>query len=283
MELKRRNFLAKAAVPGTLAAGAAIGQPAVALDAGKGANNPAAKTFVLVHGAWHGGWCYRDTAQLLRAAGHVVYTFTLTGLGERAHLGNQGITLETHIRDVCGIFESEELSDVILLGHSYGGNVITGVADRMADRIKSLVYLDAFIPEHAQSMIDCLQKALPADKAAGFVDFFRTSAASGNSGLVSPVPSGNFNVLPKHRAWVDRRCVPQAIATFETQVLLTGGGAAIKDRLYISAEGWGPSPFGYYAGQLTGKTGWRVAKVPCGHDVMVDMPGELSKMLLSFA
>ena len=87
-------------------------------------------TFVLVHGAWHGGWCYRDTAQALRAAGHTVFTPTHSGVGERAHQNGEAITLETHIRDVAGCIEAEELNEVILCGHSYGGMVITGVADR---------------------------------------------------------------------------------------------------------------------------------------------------------
>ena len=103
--------------------------------------------FVLVHGAWHGGWCYRDTAKILRAAGHTVHTPTHTGVGERFHQSAENITLETHIRDVAGCIEAEELTDVVLCGHSYGGMVITGVADRMPDKIRALCYLDAFIPE----------------------------------------------------------------------------------------------------------------------------------------
>ncbi|MCP3712430.1 alpha/beta hydrolase [Paraburkholderia sp. CNPSo 3274] len=247
----------------------------------QGAHKKPSATFVLLHGAWHGGWCYRDTAQVLRAAGHNVYTPTLTGLGERAHLNNQNITLETHIRDVCGVLEAEELSDVILLGHSYGGMVITGVADRMSDRIKTLVYLDAFVPEHAQSLIDCLYAALSEENAAAFLTAFRTSAMTGNSGLMLPIPAEGFKVEPKNRAWVDRHCSPQALATFETQVLLTGRGSAIKDRLFILAERWDPSPFSYYAEQVAGKPGWRVSRVPCGHDVMVDMPIELANLLLT--
>jgi pimeloyl-ACP methyl ester carboxylesterase len=247
------------------------------------AHNNRSATFVLLHGAWHGGWCYRDTARVLRASGHTVYTPTLTGLGERAHLNNQNITLETHIRDVCGVLEAEELSNVILLGHSYGGMVISGVADRMSDRIKSLVYLDAFVPEHAQSLNDCLHVALSEEDAAAFLSAFRTSAMTGNSGLMVPIPAENFNVEMASRAWVDRRCSPQAIATFETQVLLTGRGLAITDRLFILAEGWDPSPFRYYARQVAGKAGWRVARVPCGHDVMVDMPVELANLLMTLA
>jgi pimeloyl-ACP methyl ester carboxylesterase len=247
----------------------------------QGAPAKAPATFVLLHGAWHGGWCYRDTARVLRASGHTVYTPTLTGVGERAHLNNQNITLETHIRDVCGVLEAEELSDVILLGHSYGGMVITGVADRMSDRIKSLVYLDAFVPEHAQSLNDCLQVALSKEDAAAFLSAFRASAMTDNSGLTQPVPAAAFNVAPKNHAWVDRRCSPQPLATFESQILLTGRGSAIEDRLFILAEGWDPSHFRYFARQSSGKAGWRVSKVPCGHDVMVDMPVELANLLMT--
>jgi pimeloyl-ACP methyl ester carboxylesterase len=199
------------------------------------------------------------------------------------HLNNQNITLETHIRDVCGVLEAEELSNVILLGHSYGGMVTTGVADRMSDRIKSLVYLDAFVPEHGQSLIDCLQVALSIENAAAFLSAFRTSAMTGNSGLMLPIPAADFNVEPKSRAWIDRRCSPQALATFESQILLTGRGSAIKDRLFILAEGWDPSPFPYYARQVSEKAGWRISKVPCGHDVMVDIPVELANLLMTLA
>ena len=129
-------------------------------------------TFVLVHGAWHGGWCYRDTAAALRAAGHTVFTPTHSGVGERSHQSAENITLETHIRDVCGCIEWEELNDVILCGHSYGGMVITGVADRMPERIKSLVCLDAFVPEHGDSLIGLLNKALVPEIAAAFVGGF---------------------------------------------------------------------------------------------------------------
>jgi pimeloyl-ACP methyl ester carboxylesterase len=111
-------------------------------------------TFVLVHGAWSGGWCYSRAAALLRARGHAVFTPTLTGQGERAHLLSGAINLSTHIEDVLGVFRFERLSDVVLAGHSYGGMVITGVADRIADKIKTLAYLDAFVPEDGQSLFD---------------------------------------------------------------------------------------------------------------------------------
>ena len=111
--------------------------------------NPA--TFVLVHGAWSGGWCYHKVAARLRARGHDVFTPTLTGQGERSHLLSGTINLSLHIEDILAVFRCENLSDVVLAGHSYGGMVITGVADRAADRIRALAYLDAFLPEDGQS------------------------------------------------------------------------------------------------------------------------------------
>src|SRR5215216_473082 len=102
-------------------------------------------TFVLVHGGWHGGWCWKRVAPLLRDAGHDVYTPTLTGLGERVHLASPQVNLTTHITDVVNVIEFEDLSEVVLVGHSYGGVVITGVASKVSDRIKDLVYLDAFV------------------------------------------------------------------------------------------------------------------------------------------
>jgi pimeloyl-ACP methyl ester carboxylesterase len=240
-------------------------------------------TFVLVHGAWHGGWCWRDTAAALRAAGHQVFTPTHTGVGERSHQSAENITLETHIRDVCGCIEWEELNDVILVGHSYGGMVITGVADRMAGRIRALVYLDAFVPEHGDSLIGLLPKALPPEVSAQFVGGFRGAALEGRSGQMQPIPAEVFGIAPANRAWVDRRCVPQALATFEMPLLLTGEHAKVSRRLYILADGWDPSPFRYFAGKLEGAAGWQVTKLPCSHDVMVDMPKELAAELLRLA
>ena len=240
-------------------------------------------TFVLVHGAWHGGWCWRDTAAALRAAGHTVHTPTHTGVGDRAHHSNQAVTLETHIRDVCGTIEMEEAQDIILCGHSYGGMVITGVADRMADRIKALVYLDAFIPQDGDSLTSLLRQALPAEVWPIFVNGFRDSARADNCGLMQPIPAEVFNILAENRAWVDRRCRPQALATFECPALLTGAHAKVPRRHYILADGWDPSPFRHFAAQCAKDPAWTVTKLPCSHDVMVDMPTELAADLLRMA
>src|SRR5262245_14863398 len=123
-------------------------------------------TFVLVHGAWHGGWCWQRVSPLLRARGHEVFAPTLTGLGERSHLLTREIGLETHVADVVNAIRWEDLTDVVLCGHSYGGMVISGAADRMADRVRSLVYLDAFVPADGQSIFDFMT----AERAEGFRD-----------------------------------------------------------------------------------------------------------------
>src|SRR5215213_8165836 len=112
-------------------------------------------TFVLVHGGWHGGWCWKYVTPLLRAAGHAVFTPTLTGVGERAHLARPDTGLETHIQDIVGVLTYEDLQRVLLVGHSLGGPVITGVADRIAERIAHLIYLDATIPRDGQADVDC--------------------------------------------------------------------------------------------------------------------------------
>ena len=236
-------------------------------------------TFVLVHGAWHGGWCWRDTAAALRAAGHTVFTPTHSGVGERSHQSAENITLETHIRDVCGCIEWEELNDIVLVGHSYGGMVISGVADRMPERIRALVYLDAFLPQNGDSLNGLIQKALPPEVAAQFLAGFRGAAAEGHSGLMQPIPAEMFNVRADNRAWVDRRCRPQALATFEMPALLSGNLDKVATRLYILADGWDPSPFRHFAAQVDGKPGWRLVKMPSSHDVMVDMPKELAAEL----
>jgi pimeloyl-ACP methyl ester carboxylesterase len=241
------------------------------------------ETFVLVHGAWHGGWVYRHTAAALRKMGHEVFTPTHTGVGERAHRVDENITLETHIRDVAGCIEAEELSDIILVGHSYGGMVITGVADRMADRIKALVYLDAFVPDDGESLMALLRKAVEPSVAAQFIGGFRGAALEKNGGMTQPLTAEMLHVSPANREWVNRRCVPQALATFEMPVLLSGKIENVVRRVYILADGWDPSPFRYFANTYTGAPGWDVIKLPGGHDVMVDQPNELAATLAKIA
>jgi pimeloyl-ACP methyl ester carboxylesterase len=172
---------------------------------------------------------------------------------------------------------------VILCGHSYGGMVITGVADRLAGRIKALVYLDAFIPADGDSLISLLRTALPAEVWPLFVGGFRDAARAGHSGLMQPIPAEVFNVKAENRVWVDRRCTTQALATFEMPALLTGAHTQVRQRTYILADGWDPSPFRHFAAACEKDPAWKVVKLPSSHDVMVDMPAELAAELLALA
>ncbi len=126
---------------------------------------PPMATYVLVHGAWHGSWCWKRVRKALQAAGHDVFTPTLTGVGERSHLNSPGVNLSTHIADVANLIRWEELSDVILCGHSYGGCVISGAADSVSDRIRAVVYLDAFVLEDREALIDLLPPELQVPAA----------------------------------------------------------------------------------------------------------------------
>src|SRR4051812_23470984 len=167
-------------------------------QAGLSGRAPAA-TFVLVHGAWHGGWCYKEVAHLLRQAGHEVYTPTLTGLGERAHLMSRTIDLSTHIEDILAVIRCENLSDVVLCGHSYGGMVIAGVAEQIADKLRTLVFLDAFVPENGKSLSDYL----PTEQ----VEHMRADAAQNGDGYkVTPPPVAFFRVNPQDEAWINAMC-----------------------------------------------------------------------------
>jgi pimeloyl-ACP methyl ester carboxylesterase len=126
-------------------------------------------TYVLVHGGGHGGWCYERVARLLRDASHDVYTPTLTGLGERSHLRSANVDLDLHIQDVVAVLHYDDLHDVILVGHSYGGMVITGVGDRAAARIGRIVYLDAATPINGQSLVDVAGPVIEAVRPMGEV------------------------------------------------------------------------------------------------------------------
>jgi pimeloyl-ACP methyl ester carboxylesterase len=238
-------------------------------------------TFVLVHGAWHGGWCYRRVAQRLRQAGHEVYTPTLTGNGERAHLTNRAINLETHVQDILGVIRWEELSDFVLCGHSYGGMVISSVADRVPEKIRSLVYLDAFVPADGQSLFDMV----PVEMQAGMRD---DAQHNGDGYLTTPLSAGFFNVNAKDAGWVDRMCVKHPLACFDEKIQLSGGIGRVPRHTYILATGWdwpgspgAESPFASIAEGLKNDGTWQVVSVPGGHDVMVDMPVELSELLIA--
>jgi pimeloyl-ACP methyl ester carboxylesterase len=237
---------------------------------------------VLVHGAWHGAWCYRDCARALRAAGHEVFTPTLSGSGEYFHSATGGVTLEHHVRDILGVFEVEELSDAVLVGHSYGGMVITGVADRIPEKIRHLIYLDAFVPENGDSLNGLLPRALAPEIARAYLNGFHGSASVDHSMMMSPIPAAMFGIKAENQAWVDRRCTPQSLATFEMPLFIGQAGAALP-KLYVLADAWDPSPFRYFAAKLENAGSWKVVKLPSSHDLMIDMPLEVAELIRTVA
>lgn len=230
-------------------------------------------TFVLVHGGWHGSWCWKRVRMQLVAAGHEVFTPTLTGLGERSHLLSPTVSLQTHIDDIANLIRWEETTDVVLCGHSYAGLVVTGVAEIISDRIRSLIYLDAFLPESGQSLLD----TLPDDAA----EYQRSLARDYGSGwLVPPPPAEFFNVNEQDRALVDQLCTPQPLATFEQPLDYSDHAQSIADTRFIYATGWSNSPFGG-AVKAAQRRGWPVITIESGHDVMLDKPSELTALLSS--
>jgi len=231
-------------------------------------------TFVLVHGAWHGSWCWKRVRGALQAQGHEVFTPTLTGVGERSHLTSPQVNLDTHVADVVNLVRWEELDDVVLCGHSYGGCVITGAADRMPERIRALVYLDAFILENGQGLHD----VLPQEVRDGQVQAARDR---GNGWQTPPISAEFFQVNPADRAWVDRQCTPQSLATFQQPVRLNNTIPAAKCT-HILATGYEHSPFPPFH-ELAKAKGWKTFSIDCGHDVMLDRPAELVRMLLDAA
>lgn len=234
-------------------------------------------TFVLVHGAWHGGWCWTRVRRRLQSLGHEVFTPTLTGLADKSHLLSPEVDLRMHVSDVVNLLQWEDLSDVVLCGHSYGGFVITGAADQEADRIDALVYLDAFVPADGQSAFDLFG---PEARTATV----ELADAQGEGWRIPPPLSAEgFNVNPPDRAWVDRLMTPQPLATFSQPLALDGGAERVPRRRFVYASDWSVGPFGACFERLNEDPRWTTAQIDCGHDVMIDRPAELAADLLTAA
>lgn len=232
-------------------------------------------TFVLVHGGWHGGWCWGRVAPLLRAGGHEVHTPTLTGLGERAHLLSPDIDLDTHLRDVAGVLEYEELHRVVLVGHSYGGMVITGVADRAPERLAQLVYLDAFVPEDGQALFDLLR---PERR-----DFYLQQAREHGEGWRTPGPPPQaLGVADETEArWLAAKMTPQPLRTLQQPLRLANPAATALPRTYIHCTAGPLAPsFAPFAARAQAEPGWRYHELPTGHDAMLTAPDALAALLL---
>lgn len=233
--------------------------------------------YVLVHGGGHGGWCYQSVARILRSQGHEVYTPTLTGLGEREHLLTPAVDLDMHITDVVKILQFEDLRDVILVGHSYGGMVITGIADRAADRVGHLVYLDAATPENGQSLVDVAGPIITAARADGrVVDGMELVLFPGKD------PMGFFGVTdPQQIEWMRTRLTPHPWKCFEQKLVLTNDAAmrAIPQTHIVCTA---TLPF-RDVDSLKKRAQGRLWDVDTGHDLMISEPDQVASLLLRLA
>ena len=255
-----------------LAAGASLGAVAVAGNATSAEAQTAQKTFVLVHGAWHGGWCWRRVADRLEKQGHTVFAPTLTGLGERSHLMSPSIDLDTHINDVVNVVKWEDLKGICLVAHSYGGWPVSGALEKILDRVSSIVFLDAFVPEDAQKGFDFAS------------DFSRkgTLEAQQKGEISRPAPPASaFHVNEQDRAWVDSKTTPQPNGVALQPIKLTGAREKVAKKTYIRAATYPQPTFDKALAECKADKTWRTFEATgCGHDVMVDKPEWLVEILL---
>jgi pimeloyl-ACP methyl ester carboxylesterase len=227
------------------------------------------RTFLVCHGAWSAGWVWKKMHPLMQAAGHRLVTPTYTGLGEREHLANPSIDLETHIQDILNVIQYEDLRDIVLIGHSYGGMVATGVADRARDRIAQLIYLDAFVPSGGQSLFDLNKAAEPS---------MRDAAKSGDGWRIPPNPTPP-DTPPDDAAWLAERRVAQPLKCFEMPLVLHGGEPTLP-RSYIYALRAPPADtFRPFAERAQTEAGWRYMEIDASHSPHVTAPKEVMALL----
>jgi pimeloyl-ACP methyl ester carboxylesterase len=229
--------------------------------------------FILVHGAWHGAWCWKRILPGLRAAGHRAFPVPLTGTGERAHLLSPAIRLSTHIEDVAAVIEAEELEGAILVGHSYAGMVITGVADRLAGRLAHLVYLDASVPlpgeswssPHPPAVIEARRKAIA------------------ETGAIPPPDPVIFGLAGDDAAWVARRQRPHPGGVYEDPLTFDAARIAALPRTFIDCHAPALETIAPSRRRARTQPGWRHAEIATGHDPMISAPDALLAILLALA
>jgi pimeloyl-ACP methyl ester carboxylesterase len=228
--------------------------------------------FVLVHGGWHGGWCWRRLLPLLRAGGREAHAPTLTGLGDRAHLAAPGVGLATHIEDVVALLAMEDLSEVVLVGHSSGGVVITGVAQRVPDRIAELVYLDAFVAQPGQSLLDLL----PAPRR----EFFLSQVVDDRIVLDWDAAMDGWAVRDEvDRAWLRERLQPHPVGGL-ADPLPPDPVPDLPRRFVHCTDKPGPDSFAGFAAEARADPAWRFAELDAGHDAMITAPDRVAGVLL---
>jgi pimeloyl-ACP methyl ester carboxylesterase len=236
---------------------------------------------VLVHGGFHGGWCWRPVAEPLRGRGWTVHTPSLTGCGDRAHLLSARVTQDERIRDVVGLIEAEELTNVVLCAHSAGGMIATGVADRIPDRIAHLVYLDAVVPESGESLLDVL------GNNEGVVDVFRKQAAESGDGWRLPATTFSAEAFGVTDAaiqeWVTRRLTDDSLHVWEEPLHFGTNFASVPRKTFVRAERFPLSFNGRLYDRFATHPAWCTHTWNIGHDVMVIDPRRVVELLIAAA
>ena len=232
-------------------------------------------TILVAHGAWSAGWAWKKLHPLMRSRGHRIVTPTYTGLGERAHLAHRGIDLEAHIEDLLAVMLYEDLRDVVLVGHSYGGMVATGAAERALERVAQQVYLDAFVPRDGQALLDLVS---PEARAA-----MRKAAGEQGEGWRIPPNPVPDDTSEADRAWILPRRVMQPLATFE-QALRVHGAADHLPRSYVYCKRAAPGDvFRQFAERAQREPGWRLFELDASHSPNVTAPEALADLLAGIA
>jgi len=230
-------------------------------------------SYLLVHGAVHGGWVWRSVAQRLRAVGHVVHAPTLTGTGERLHLTNPTVNLETHIADLLAVVEYEELDDLVVVAHSYGGLPVTGLLDRCGERVRRAVYLDAMVGRDGDTALDGLDPDLVATKLAG-------SAIVNGTRVLQPLDAVAYGLdRPEDITWVQRRVTTQPESTYTQRLRLhhpTGNGRPCR---YLRCMEPCLASFDRHE-DAASELGWSITRLPAGHDAMVSHPKLVTAAIL---
>jgi pimeloyl-ACP methyl ester carboxylesterase len=229
-----------------------------------------ARPVVLVHGAWHGGWCWQTVADLLRAQGHHVVTPTLTGLGERSHLLGSEITLDTHIADIVDVFERERLQNAVLVAHSYAGWPASGALECIHARVATLVFLDAHLPMDGQRGID----------TSNHRDKIIAARNAGRPGI-DPPPASEF-VSEKNSTWVQSMLTPHPIGVYLQPIHLTGARERVQHKVYLRTTGYRSKRFDACR-EMARQNGWYVQDISRAHDMMIDEPQLLAHTLSAIA
>lgn len=232
------------------------------------------EVFVLVHGSFHGAWCWQKTIPHLESAGYLVHAITLTGLADRARYAGPSINLADHVADVAQFLEYEDLSNVVLVGHSYAGMVITGVAETQSERVKRLVYLDAFVPQDGQNALQFLDQSI--------VSLWESQIEAGNGWSIPPLPPSAFGVInPTDVAWMNARLTAMPLGTHRERIVAPTEAAAKMARTYIwcSTSGLLDST----AKRVQQDPSWDFRTLVTGHDAMITAPDLCSRELLRAA